>query len=147
MSMRMVRGSVLVMMVVFAGSAALAQQGTAQAQPLAVRYAGQFDRMVKGMNVEAHSDIPGIVESTIYNLVQCKSVFPDKDYTRYIQWLDETAARQTDAALIYKATLASMYLRYGSPVSDNSVFDPGDHEKAFKTIAAQLATNLLATTM
>ncbi|MBK7256931.1 MAG: hypothetical protein IPI01_03775 [Ignavibacteriae bacterium] len=50
-----------------------------------------------------------------------------------------------DAAIAYKATLASIYLRYGSPINDPSAFDPNDHEKAFKTIAEQLAAKLLAT--
>jgi hypothetical protein len=135
------------MMMAFAGYAAQAQEASGQPQPPEVRYAGQFDRLMKGMDFNAHRDIPGIVESTIYNLVQCKSVFPDKEYARYVRWLDETAARHNDAVIVYKATLASIYLRYGSPIRDASVFDPNDHEKAFKTIAAQLATKLLATNM
>jgi hypothetical protein len=91
------------------------------------------------------SDVPGIIESTIYNLVQCKSVFPDREYSRHIRWLDQTSASSKDASIAYKATLASMYLRYGSPIDDLSVFDPVDHEKAFKSVAAQLAAKLLAT--
>lgn len=145
MKTRMLRGIVLVIMVVFAGSAALAQEATAPSQSPEVRYAGQFNRLMKSMDIDSHMDIPGIVESTIYNLVQCKSVFPDKDYSRFVRWLDETAASNPDATIAYKATLASIYLRYGSPVKDASAFDPNDHEKAFKTIAEQLAAKLLAT--
>ena len=145
MSSRMLRGSVLVIMMAYAGSAALAQEASALSQPPEVRYAGQFERLMKGMDINGHQNIPGIVESTIYNLVQCKSVFPDKGYARYVRWLDETASSNGDAVIAYKATLASLYLRYGSPITDASVFDPNDHEKAFKTIAAQLATKLLAT--
>lgn len=147
MSTRMLRFSVVAVMMVFAAGAAQAQQASADPSSPEVRYAGQYDRLVKGMDINAHQDVPGIVESTIYNLVQCKSVFPDKDYARYVRYLQETAARQSDAALIYKATLASMYLRYGSPIRDGSVFDPSDHEKAFKAVADQLATTLLATNM
>jgi hypothetical protein len=145
MSTRMLRRSVLVIMMVFAAGATMAQDAAAQIQSPEGRYAGQFDRLMKRMDVDAHRDIPGIVESTIYNLVQCKSVFPDKGYARFVRWLDETAATYPDAAIAYKATIASLYLRYGSPITDASVFDPNDHEKAFKTIAAQLATKLLAT--
>ena len=145
MSTRMLRGCVLVIMVVFAGSAALAQEGSAGSQSPEVRYAGQFNRLMKSMDIDSHMDIPGIVESTIYNLVQCKSVFPDAEYTRFVRWLDKTAAGNPDAAIAYKATLASIYLRYGSPINDPSAFDPNDHEKAFKTIAEQLAAKLLAT--
>jgi hypothetical protein len=147
MNTRMLRGSALVIMMVFAAGAAMAQEAAAQSQPPAVRYAGQFDRLVKGMDLNSHKEIPGIVESMIYNLVQCKSVFPDKEYTRFVRWLDETASTNDDAAIAYKATLASIYLRYGSPINDNSVFDPYDHEKAFKSVAAQLAAKLLATNL
>lgn len=145
MSTRMFRGSLLVIMMVFAGIAAQAQELTAQSQPPEVRYARQFDRLMRGMDLATRSDIPGIIESTIYNLVQCKSVFPDKDYSRFVRWLDETAASSSDATIAYKATLASIYLRYGSPINDPSVFEANDHEKAFKTVAAQLAAKLLAT--
>jgi hypothetical protein len=145
MSTRILRGSIVAVMMVFAVGVLQAQQSQATPQPLEVRYAGQFDRLMKSMDIDSHMDIPGIVESTIYNLVQCKSVFPDKPYARFVRWLDETATGNPDAAIAYKATLASLYLRYGSPIKDTSVFDPNDHEKAFKTIADQLAAKLLAT--
>jgi hypothetical protein len=145
MSTRMVRGSILGFMVLFAGIAAQAQELTTQSQPAEVHYAAQFDRLMKGLEMAKRSDIPGIIESTIYNLVQCKSVFPAREYSRHVRWLDEMSSNTSDATIAYKATLASMYLRYGSPINDPSVFDPNDHEKAFKTVAAQLATKLLAT--
>jgi hypothetical protein len=145
MSTRALRGGILVIMMVFAGIAARAQEVTAQSQTPQVRYAAQFDRLMRGLEMAKRSDVPGIIESTIYNLVQCKSVFPNREYSRHIRWLDETSTSSSDASIAYKATLASMYLRYGSPIDDLSVFDPVDHEKAFKSVAAQLAAKLLAT--
>jgi hypothetical protein len=145
MSTRMFRGSILMVVMVFAGIVAQAQDPAVQSQPPQVRYAAQFDRLMKGMEMAKRSDIPGVIESTIYNLVQCKSVFPDREYSRHFRWLEEVSARNSDAGIAYKATLATMYLRYGSPITDLSVFDPVDHEKAFKAVAAQLAAKLLAT--
>lgn len=132
-------------MVLFAGVAGQAQELAAQSPPPEVRYAVHFDRMMSAFEMATRSDVPGIIECTIYNLVQCKSVFPNREYSRFVRWLDETSARSSDATIAYKATLARMYLRYGSPINDPSVFDAGDHEKAFKTVAAQLAAKLLAT--
>ena len=145
MSTRTLRRSILGFMVLFAGIAGQAQELAAQPRPPEVRYAALFDQLLRGFEMATRSDVPGIIESTIYNLVQCKSVFPNREYSHFVRWLDETSAGSGDATIAYKATLASIYLRYGSPLNDPSVFDPGDHEKAFKTVAAQLAAKLLAT--
>jgi hypothetical protein len=145
MNTRTLRGSILVVMVTFAGMAVQAQESTAKPQQAEVHYAAQFDRLMRGLEMAKRSDVPGVIESTIYNLVQCKSMFPNREYSRHIRWLDEMSTRSGDATIAYKAGLASMYLRYGSPISDPWIFDPVDHEKAFKTVAAQLAAKLLAT--
>ncbi len=147
MTTRTFRGSILGFMVLFAGIAGQAQELTAQPQPPEIRYAALYDQLMRAFDRASRSDVPGITESTIYNLVQCKSVFPNREYSRVLRWLDEVSANCSDATIAYKATLASMYLRYGSPINTVSVFDPGDHEKAFKTVAAQLAAKLLATTL
>jgi hypothetical protein len=102
-----------------------------------------FPTLLKSFQLSLKSDVPGIVESTIYNLVQCKSVFPDRDYSKFNRTLDEIAGRTDDAKIAYKATLAKLYLMYGAQFQDPTVFDYTDHEKAFQQVADQLATNLL----
>jgi hypothetical protein len=89
------------------------------------------------------SDVPGIVESTIYNLVEYKSYFPQKEYSNMIRELNDVARDASDPSIAYKASLAGLYLLCGSKLGDNSVFTPYDHEPAFKLVAEQLEKKFL----
>jgi hypothetical protein len=128
------------------GIAALvfALTATASAQPDESSYAKyDFHKLMKSFDASLRSDVPGIVESTIYNLVEYKSFFPNREYTRAIQTLNDIARNSTDSTIAYKAALAGMYLTYGSRVENVAVFTPYDHESAFKTVSDQLSKKFL----
>ena len=124
--------------------AALVLAVTASAQPDESRYAKyDFQKLARGFDESLRSDVPGIVESTIYNLVEYKSYFPDREYSRFVRELNEIARNSQDSTIAYKATIAGMYLSYGSKVDDASVFTPYSHETAFRAVADQLARKFL----
>ena len=102
-----------------------------------------FQKLMKAFDASLRSDCPGVVESTIYNLVEYKSFFPDREYSRLIQSLNDLARSTTDSTIAYKASLAGMYLAYGSRMNDPSVFTPYNHEAAFKVAADQLVKKFL----
>ena len=102
-----------------------------------------FNKLMNTFDESLRSDIPGIVESTIYNLVQYKSYFPDRDYSRFSRTLNDIARRGTDPTIAYKASLAGMYLAFGSRIEDKSVFSPYEHETAFEEVASQLTKKFL----
>jgi hypothetical protein len=125
-------------------AAALSLAVTASAQPDESRYAKyDFQKLGRGFDESLRSDVPGIVESTIYNLVEYKSYFPDREYSRFVRELNEIARNSPDSTIAYKATIAGMYLSYGSRVDDPTVFTPYNHETAFKVVADQLARKFL----
>jgi chemotaxis response regulator CheB len=90
------------------------------------------------------SEIPGIVESTIYTVVLYKNRFPDLDYSRLQSGLDEVARDNGDVAISYKARLASTYLTYSTNIQITPVSPALDHEYLFRQIAEQLEQKLLA---
>ncbi len=123
---------------------ALSFAAAANAQPDESRYAKyDFQKLMKAFDASLRSDVPGIVESTIYNLVEYKNFFPEREYSRLVQVLNDLARNSPDSTIAYKATLAQMYLSYGSSVENVSVFTPYDHETAFKAVADQLAKKFL----
>jgi hypothetical protein len=125
-------------------AAALSVAATASAQPDETRYARyDFQKLMKSFDSSLRSEIPGIVESTIYNLVEYKSFFPEREYARIVRSLDDVARTSPDSTIAFKAALAGMYLSYGSRIDDTSVFTPYDHETAFKTVADQLEKKFL----
>ncbi len=102
------------------------------------------ERTFKVFESSLQSDIPGIVESTIYTVVLYKNRFPDLDYSRLGNELDEVARDNKDVAISYKARLASMYLTYSSNIQITPVSPAVDHEYLFRQIAEQLEQKLLA---
>lgn len=125
---------------------ALTSVSAASGQSKEERYAKyDFNKLMNVFDGSLRSDIPGIVESTIYNLVEYKSYFPDRDYSRFVRELNDLSRSETDSTIAYKASLASMYLAYGSRIEDKSVFSPYEHETAFEQVADQLAKKFLVT--
>ena len=137
MKTRALMGGILLSVVLVAGP-------TARAQSETHRYAAyDFNRLMTAFDQSLQSDVPGIVESTIYNLVEYKSYFPDRDYSRFNRTLSDIARRSKDPSIAYKASLATMYLTYGSTIEDSTVFSPYHHEAAFELVAKQLTKKFL----
>ena len=90
--------------------------------------------------------VPGIIESTIYNIVLVKKYFPNEDYNNVIKALSKVAQSSDDPSLKFKAHLALIYLTYGSDIELKPIRDTYDHEYIFKQISEQLEKKLLVAT-
>jgi hypothetical protein len=90
--------------------------------------------------------VPGIIESTIYNIVLVKKYFPNEDYNNVIKALSKVAQSDDDPSLKFKAHLALIYLTYGSDIELKPIRDTYDHEYIFKQISEQLEKKLLIAT-
>ncbi len=101
-------------------------------------------RNFREFDYSLQSEIPGIVESTIYTVVLYKNRFPDLDYSRLQSGLDEVARESKDVSISYKARLASMYLNYSANINITPASPAFDHEYLFRQIAEQLEQKLLA---
>jgi hypothetical protein len=103
----------------------------------------KYDRAISMFESSLTSDIPGIVESTIYNVVLCDKFYPAGDYSKIENLLDKVARENDDPAIKYKAHLASMYLNGGTKIDVTPVSNTFDHEYLFRQIADQLEKKLL----
>jgi hypothetical protein len=90
------------------------------------------------------SDYPGIVESTLYTVVQCKDRFPEFDYSQLRDAVNEVTKKDGDMSLAYKAYLVSMYLSHSSDIQVTPFEYSNDHDQLFKQIADQLEAKFLA---
>ena len=90
------------------------------------------------------SDYPGIVESTLYTVVQCKDRFPEFDYSQLRDAVNKVMKENGDMSLAYKAYLVSMYLSHSSDIQVTPFEYSNDHEQLFKQIADQLEAKFLA---
>jgi hypothetical protein len=89
-----------------------------------------------------NSNVPGIVESTIYNVIVYKKYFPNANYSDLLSDLKTLAQNYSDPAIRYKAYLAVMYLTESSKIDVQPV-SQFDHEYIYRQIADQLENKLL----
>lgn len=89
------------------------------------------------------SDIPGIVESTIYNAICVKKYYPSADYRMIIDKLNDISNSYSEPSIRVKAHLASIYLSCSDIINVEPKHNTFDHEYIYKQITKQLENKLL----
>ncbi len=89
------------------------------------------------------SEIPGIVESTIYNIVCIKKFYPQANYSDIISKLNDISEKNSDPSIRFKAHLATIYLSLGDMIDVKPEVGKFEHEYIFKQITEQLENKLL----
>ena len=89
-------------------------------------------------------DSPEIVEGSLYDVVECKNLYPDLDYSQLLETIIRISKETDNPAIAYKAYLVSMYLLHSSEIHVKPVPGAETHDYLFKQIADQLETKLLS---
>lgn len=88
------------------------------------------------------SNVPGIVEASIYNVILLKKYYPTADYSSIVNKLNKIAEKNMDPSIRFKAHLASIYLSFSEIINVQPKFI-FDHEYIYKQITDQLEKNLV----
>ena len=96
-----------------------------------------------GINLQA-KEYPGVVEGTLYNIIECKNLFPEIDYSNLVEPLNNLAKEHGDLVIGYKASLVGLYLAHSSDFHITPMIGAEEHEYLFKQIADQLEQKLVA---
>ncbi len=78
-----------------------------------------FDKIINSYLTGLNYSNPGVVESTIENIMILKLYYPEQDYSQVIQKLDELKLENVKKAIQVKAFIATNYLK--NPQQFNSV--------------------------
>lgn len=89
------------------------------------------------------SDINGIVEGSIYNIILSKKYFPTLDYTKVTEKFQRLLLESKSSAISYKAHLALLYLTNAEQIEIHPVSDYESYDYLFKQISEGLADRLL----
>jgi hypothetical protein len=89
-------------------------------------------------------DYPGVVEGTLYNIIECKNLFPGLDYSNLVEPVNTLAKEHSDVVIGYKASLVGLYLAHSEDFRITPIRGAADHEYLFKQIADQLEQKLVA---
>ena len=99
--------------------------------------------LLNNFQASLRSDVKGIVEGTIYNIVVFKRYFPEENYSKVIDNLSTVMEKNGDPSISYKAQLALMYLRHANTIEITPKLHAVEHEYIFKEISQKLEKNLL----
>jgi hypothetical protein len=95
-----------------------------------------------GLNLQT-KEYPGVIEGTLYNIIECKSLFPEIDYSDFVEPLNTLAKEHGDLVIGYKASLAGLYLAHSSDFHITLMREAANHEYLFKQIADQLEQKMV----
>jgi hypothetical protein len=93
--------------------------------------------------VNLDSQIPGIIESSIYDVVLLKYYFPNQDFSNIVDKLNDIAKGNSNPSIRYKAQLASTYLNDTNTIQIIPNTQTYEHDYLFRQIAEQLTNKLL----
>ena len=104
-----------------------------------------LEKAYKVCPLSLESNIQGIVESSIYNVILLKKYYPAADYSWIIDKLNEISEKNTDPTIRFKAHLASTYLSFSSLINvqpkSHEMYE-FDSEYIYKQITDQLENKL-----
>ncbi|MEJ2618269.1 MAG: hypothetical protein P8Z35_25155 [Ignavibacteriaceae bacterium] len=100
-------------------------------------------KALKTIPSSLESNIPGIVESSIYNAIVVKNYYPEGNYSDIIDRLNDISKENPDPAIRAKAHLASIYLNSNNIITVEPKHNAFDHEYIFRQITQQLDNKFL----
>ncbi|MFA6468358.1 MAG: hypothetical protein WCW35_05620 [Bacteroidota bacterium] len=117
--------------------------GVAQAKEMKFE-SGKMQKIVdKNIVPSLQSDIYGIVEGSIYNIVLSKRFYSSLDFTNAGEKLKQVIADHSSPAIRYKAHLALIYLSNADSITITPVSKSESYDYLFRQISEEVSTKLL----
>jgi hypothetical protein len=101
------------------------------------------DLSMKNFRQSLKSDIPGVVEGTISDVIVFKKLYPDLDFDGIKDRLNEVAETSKVPVISYEAHLATIYLTHPAQFEIVPNENPERQDDVFRQIADQLQKQLI----
>lgn len=102
------------------------------------------DRIIKNALVAMNHELPSMVESSLFVVIEVKNKFPNEDYRKIIDKLNDLAENGKTMSIRYKAQLASLYYKYQDEFKEIDFKQVDNPDKCFKMISGKVETNSFA---
>jgi len=104
----------------------------------------KFQKIIdKSLVPSLESDIPGIVDGSIYNIVLCRKYFSSLNFTTANAKLKWVIAENASPSLCYKAHLALIYLEHADEITIAPVSKAESTDYIFRQISDELKAKML----
>jgi hypothetical protein len=130
--------------ILFSCSVAAQQLGSLSYNPQAINYEQQAEKAFNVIPALLDSKVQGIVESTIYTVIEVRKYYPSADYSEMIEKLHRVAEENPDPSTRVKAYLAGIYLSSSEIMSVEPDHGSYEHDYIYKQITEQLENQVLA---
>ena len=101
-------------------------------------------RCVEQIQSALKSENQGVVESAIFISLALKDYFPESNFGKVVNKLNDLVTDATSPVIKYKAQLASLFYSYPTLFSDIKIDTKGNPDSYFKMISERLVNNSLA---
>ena len=86
----------------------------------------------------------GVVESAIFITLQFKDRYPNEDYSKFINALDDLVLNSKNSRISYKAQLARIFLKNTDLFKNIKITNMEDEQKTFEEISKKLNSITIA---
>lgn len=102
------------------------------------------ERVVKRALYGMNSEIPSIVESSLFVILEVKNRYPNEDYKELLDKLNDLAYNGPTISIRYKAQLVSLFFNYHDLFKDVQITENNNPDKYFRIIASKIENNSFA---
>ncbi|MEW6701329.1 MAG: hypothetical protein AB1298_01295 [Bacteroidota bacterium] len=102
------------------------------------------ERVVKRALYGMNSEIPSIVESSLFLILEVKNRYPNEDYTKILDKLNELVSSGKTISIRYKAQLATLFFNYHEQFKEVKITENDNPDKYFRMIAGKIENNSFA---
>lgn len=102
------------------------------------------NKAVAGTLNALNNDLPAVVESSLFITLELKDRYPQENYKKIIDRLEDLSQNGPTLAIRYKAGLAAIYYNYYDQFKDIKISDKENPDLYFKTIATRIQDSYFA---
>ncbi|MFA6456488.1 MAG: hypothetical protein WCW40_06660 [Bacteroidota bacterium] len=117
--------------------------GAAQIQEVKYETAKMQHIVDKTIIPSLRSDIQGIVEGSIYNIILSKRYFSGLDFTNATEKLKRVVSEHSSPSIRYKAHLALIYLSNADSITITPISKAGSYDYLFRQISEEVSSKML----
>ncbi len=101
-------------------------------------------KIVSAVLYAMNNNIPAIVESSLFITLELKDRYPQENYKKIIDRLEDLSKNGPTLAIRYKAGLAAIYYNYYDEFKDIKIADNENPDLYFKIIASRIQDSYFA---
>lgn len=91
-----------------------------------------------------NNELPAIVESSLFITLELKDRYPEQNYKKIVDRLEDLSKEGPTLAIRYKAGLAAIYYNYYDQFKDIKILDNENPDQYFSLIASRIQSNYFA---